>query len=232
MSKFPVVFVGGMASDARLWQPVIDRLSDIVEPSVAPCNGASIAEFADEILASAPERFAIAGLSMGGYVALEVALRGDRRLAGLAVLNSNARPASELQLQRSTGLLEEAERGGFEAVANKLGQTVAGSKAELAPLATAMALALGRETYLRQQRAVLRRGDRRSELHRIDVPTILIAGDEDRISPPSFVNEIARAIPQAQLDIFPGGHLSTLEVPDMVAASLRTWLARFVNGGG
>ena len=229
MSKLQVIFVPGMASDGRLWQPVIDRLADIAEPTIARCSGDSIADFADEILADAPARFVIAGISMGGYVALEAALRGDARLAGVALLNTNARSASPLQVQRSTALLEDVERGLFDTVADKLAETVAGGKAEVAPLAAAMARAVGRDGYLRQQRAVLARLDRRSELRQIAVPTLVIAGDDDRISPPSFANEIARSVPGAELEIFPGGHLSTVEVPEMVAASLRDWLSSRVQ---
>lgn len=231
LSKLPVIFVLGMASDGRLWQPVIDRLSDVVEPTIARCSGESLADFADEILADAPARFAIAGISMGGYVALEVALRGDTRLAGLVLLNTNARPASELQVQRSTALLEDAKRGLFETVADKLAEIVAGGKADVAPLAASMARTLGCDGYLRQQRAVLARRDRRSELRQIAVPTLVIAGDEDRISAPSLANEIARSVPGAELEIFPCGHLSTVEVPEMVSASLRDWLSRRVEGG-
>lgn len=218
-----------MASDGRLWQPVIDRLSDVVEPIVARCSGETLADFANEILAEAPARFAIAGISMGGYVALEVALRGDPRLAGLALLNTNARPASELQVQRSTALLEDAKRGLFETVADKLAETVAAGKADIVPLAAAMVRTLGRDGYLRQQQAVLARRDRRGELRQIAVPTLVIAGDVDRISAPSLANEISRAVPGAELDIFPCGHLSTVEVPEMVAASLRDWFSRRVQ---
>lgn len=231
MSKLSVIFVPGMASDSRLWQPVIDRLSDIVEPIVAKCDGDSLADFADEILAQAPARFAIAGISMGGYVALEAALRGDPRLVGLALLNTNARPASELQMQRSAALLEAARRGQFEVVADRLAETVAAGKADIVPLASAMVRTLGRDGYLRQQQAVLARRDRRGELPQIAVPTLVIAGDEDRISAPSLANEIARSVPGAELDILPCGHLSTVEVPDMVSASLRDWFSRRVQIG-
>lgn len=231
LSKNHVIFVPGMASDGRLWQPVIDRVSDIVEPTIARCSGESIADFADEILADAPARFSIAGISMGGYVALEVALRGDARLAGVALLNTNARPASPLQVQRSTALLDDARRGLFDAVVDKLAETVAGGKADVAALAAAMARTVGNDGYLRLQRAVLDRLDRRSELRRIAVPTLVISGDEDRISAPSLANEIARTVPGAELEIFPCGHLSTVEVPDLVSASLRDWISRRVEGG-
>ncbi|MDH2401810.1 alpha/beta fold hydrolase [Bradyrhizobium sp. SSUT18] len=231
MSKHHVIFVPGMASDGRLWQPVIDQVSDIVEPTIARCSGESIADFADEILTDAPARFVIAGISMGGYVALEVALRGDARLAGVALLNTNARPASPLQVQRSNAFVDDAKRGLFDTVADKLAETVAGGKAEVATLAAAMARKVGVDGYLRLQRAVLDRLDRRRELRGIALPTLVIAGDEDRISAPSLANEIARSVPGAELEIFPCGHLSTIEVPEMVSASLRDWLSRRVEGG-
>ncbi|TWB87757.1 pimeloyl-ACP methyl ester carboxylesterase [Bradyrhizobium macuxiense] len=229
MSKHKIIFVPGLASDGRLWQPVIDPLSDIVESTIARCSGKSITDFADEILADAPDGFVIAGISMGGYVALEVALRGDTRLAGVALLNTNARPASTLQLQRSTALLEDARRGLFDAVAGKLAETVAGGKVEVAAFAAAMARRLGCDGYLRQQQAVLNRPDQRSLLPQIAVPTLVIAGDDDRICPPSLANEIARSVPGAELEIFPCGHLSTVEVPEMVSASLRDWLSRRIE---
>lgn len=226
MSKLAVIFVPGMVSDSRLWQPVIDRLSDIVEPTIARCSGNTISEFADEILSDAPDRFAVAGISMGGYVALEVARRGDVRMAGLALVNTNARQAAPQQVERSSGLMEEATRGQFEQVVGKLASTVAGGKPDVVSLAAAMARDLGCDGYLRQQKAVLQRSDQRGMLPNIAVPTLVIGGDDDRICTPSMANEIARSVPQAELDIFPCGHLSTVEVPELVAGSLREWISR------
>ncbi|MFB9126072.1 alpha/beta fold hydrolase [Paraburkholderia dipogonis] len=231
MSKLPVIFVPGMVSDSRLWQPVIDRLSDIVKPTIARCSGNSVAAFADEILVDVPDRFAIAGISMGGYVALEVARRGDPRMAGLALVNTSARPAAPQQVERSSGLMEEAKSGQFEQVVDKLAGTVAGGKAEIASLAAAMARDLGCGGYLRHQKAVLERRDQRDALPEIAVPTLVIAGDDDRICTPSMANEIVRLVPRAELDIFPCGHLSTVEVPDMVAESLRDWVSRRIVVG-
>jgi len=230
VSKLKVIFVPAMVSDHRVWQPVTDLLAELIEPTIARCDGGSIAECAHSILADAPDRFVVAGISMGGYVALEVALRAGSRLAGLVLVNTNARAASPLQLQRSGALLEEARHGAFDAVAQKMATGVGGGKRQVETLAADMLRVLGRDVYLRQQAAVLGRGDRRHELPRITVPTLVIAGDDDHICPPSMANEIARSVPGAELEIFPCGHLSTVEVPEMVSASLRSWLSRRVEG--
>ena len=120
MSRIPVVFVPGLAADARLWQSVMDKLASAVEPTVAACKGNSIVAWADEILSGAPDRFFIAGTSMGGYVALEVALRGDDRLAGVILLNTNARSASPQQRERGGALIDEVRNGRFDQVVDRL----------------------------------------------------------------------------------------------------------------
>lgn len=224
MRQIPVIFLPGLTADGRLWQPVVDKLADVVEPIFATFEGDSIAAWVDHVLAGAPDRFYVAGTSAGGYVALDIALRGDGRLAGLILLNTNARGASEAQRQRGDDLIRQANSGEFDKIAEKLGDFVAGGKAELARLASEMTRDAGAESFVRQQKAVLARQDRRDELSRIDVPTLVIAGDEDRLAPPSLNNEIARSIPAAELEIFSCGHLSTLEATDAVANAIRGWL--------
>ena len=225
MSRIPLILVPGLGADKRLWQPVVDRLVDVVNPIAATCEGDSIAAWADEILADAPDGFYIAGTSMGGYVALEVALRGDDRMAGLILLNTNAHSASAQQRERGAGLIDEARGGRFDQVVDKLAGFVSGGKLELAESVAVMARDAGADAFVRQQRAVLARHDRRAELPRIGAPTLVIAGDEDRVSPPSVNNEIARLIPTAELEIFACGHLSTLEAPSEVAEKIGQWLA-------
>ena len=232
MTQIPVVFVSGLAADGRLWQPVLDRLSDVVAPTVAKCEGASIEDWADEILASAPQQFYIAGISMGGYVALEVALRGDARLAGVILLNTNARSASAQQRERGEGLIDEVRKGNFAQVVERLSGVVSGGKAGVGELAAVMTLDAGAETFVRQQQAVLSRADRREQLPRIAVPTLVIAGDEDRLAPPSLNNELARLIPSAELEILACGHMSTAEAPAEVADIIRRWLVSRRPGTG
>lgn len=224
MSRIPLVLVPGLAADGRLWKPVLEQLADLVDPTVASCKGYTISAWGDEILAQAPERFYVAGTSMGGYVAMEVALRNDPRVAGVILLNTNARSASLEQRQRSTALVDMVRSGLFDEVVEKVSSFAAGGKTELAGPVAAMTRDLGPEVFIRHQLAVIDRRDRREELPQLDIPALIVAGDEDRLAPPSLNNEIARAIPRAELEILPCGHLATLEVPSAVATSLRNWL--------
>ncbi|WP_409411256.1 alpha/beta fold hydrolase [Bradyrhizobium sp. AUGA SZCCT0182] len=225
MSRIPVVFVPGLAADGRLWQPVMDGLASVVDPKVAACKGNSIAAWADEILSHAPDRFFIAGTSMGGYVALEVALRGDDRLAGVILLNTNARSASPQQRERGGALIDEVRSGSFDQVVERLAGFIGGGKPELTEAVAQMTRDAGADTFVRQQQAVLERQDRRAELPRMNLPTLVIAGDDDRVTPPSVNNEIARLVPEAELEILACGHLSTLEVPSEVSETIERWLA-------
>lgn len=224
MPRIPMILVPGLAADGRLWQPVLEQLVDLVDPTIAACRGNSVADWGAEILSDAPDRFYIAGTSMGGYVAMDVALRKDPRLAGVILLNTNARGASPEQRQRAAALVDMVHNGLFDQVVEKVSSFVAGGKTELAEPVGAMTRDLGPEVFVRQQLAVAERRDRRAELKQLEIPALVIAGDEDRLAPPSLNNEIARAIPRAVLEILPCGHLSTLELPSEVASTMRHWL--------
>ena len=226
MDKVSVAFVPGLAADERLWRPVTEKLDQIVWPIMAQCKGESIAAWADEILAIAPEHFYVAGTSMGGYVALEVALRGDERLAGLILLNTNARSASPQQRDRGVSLIDDVRNGHFDQVADKLAGLVGGGNPEASKIAALMMREAGPEIFVRQQQAVLARKDRRAELPQITVPTLVIAGDNDLLVPPSVNNEMARLIPNAELEILPCGHMSTVEASADVADKIRSWLEK------
>jgi pimeloyl-ACP methyl ester carboxylesterase len=225
MSKIQLILVPGLAADERLWRPVIEKLDGVAESAVAKCTGDSIAAWGDEVLANAPDRFYIVGTSMGGYVALDVALRADKRVAGVILLNTNARAASPEQRQRGAALIDMVRNGLFEQVVEKMSGFVAGARPDLAEPVAAMSRDAGPEVFMRQQQAVLDRLDRREALTRLGKPALVIAGDDDRLAPPSLNNEMARAIPKAQLEILPCGHLSTLELPGEVAGMIQRWLA-------
>jgi pimeloyl-ACP methyl ester carboxylesterase len=226
MSRIPMALVPGLAADGRLWQPVVDRLADLVDPTVAVCTGESITAMTDEILAEAPERFVVAGISMGGYVAIDTALRGGDRVAGLVLLNTTARAASPEQRQRGGGLLDDAGDGGFDSVVDRLAGLVSGGRPEPAAVAAAMMRDAGRDVFVRQQQAVLERPDRRAELAQLSVPTLVIGGHNDQLAPSRLSIELADLIPNAELQVLACGHMSTVEVPDEVAEAIRDWLLK------
>lgn len=226
MSAPPLVLVPGLGSDQRLWQPALDRLEGLIEPTVVLGTGASIAEMADEVFDRAPDRFYLAGISMGGYVALDAALRGSDRIAGLLLLNTSARAASPEQRDRGTRLIRDTEAGRFDAVVDTITTVVAGGNQTVAEVARAMLRDGGAEAFVRQQRALLGRHDRRAELSGIALPTLVIGADDDLVTPPALSSELADLIPHTELHVLAGcGHLSTVDSPSSIAETMRRWLS-------
>lgn len=233
MTNVPLVLVPALGSDERLWQPVVERLGDSVECLVIRGEGDSMVAMADDIVARAPEEFCLAGISMGGYVSLELVLRQTGRVRGLALLNTSAVAAPESRRQNSLHLIEMISSGSFDEAAGIISGAVAPTRPDVAEVADAMTRDLGPEVLRDQQFAVLNRLDRTEELGKIDVPALVVVGTRDTITPPSLGEDLVAGIPDAELDVIDGvGHFSTLEDPDRVAAAIRDWLARVDGGRG
>lgn len=227
----PIVMVPGLRCDAYLYQPVIARLGGDIAPMIGDISlDDTIAGMANRILAAAPPRFALAGLSMGGYVVLDIMRQAPERVTHLALLDTNARPDSEerkqtrraemaLVAQGKSALVSRTALPGLLAEKH-LGTTIAEAVHD-------MAMRVDINAYYRQQEAIMGRIDSRPFLKHIAVPTLVGVGAEDRLIPLPLSEEMADAIAGAELVIFPdAGHVPTLENPDAVAAALRTLLAR------
>lgn len=227
----PLLLVPGLRCDAYLWQPVIARLGDLVAPTVADVSlDDSISAMAARILAAAPPRFALAGLSMGGYVVLEIIRQAPERVTRLALLDTNARADAEerketrraemaLVAQGKSALVSRTALPGLLAARHRDGA--------VAEAVHAMAMRVEVEAYYRQQTAIMNRIDQRPFLDRIAVPTLVGCGAEDALIPLPLSEEMAALIPGAELVVFPGaGHIPTLENPDAVATAMRAWLER------
>lgn len=198
---------------------------------VETTRDASIAAMVDRALETAPPKFALAGLSMGGYVALEFWRRAPERIARLALLDTSARADSEPAKVRRRELIEQAEQGRFKGVTPRLMPAfVHPDRADEPTLVMAistMAETVGREAFIRQQYAVMDRVDSRPDLSSIDVPTMVICGREDAATPLSLSEEIAAGVPGARLCVIEEcGHMSPMERPHAVTALLRDWLLR------
>jgi pimeloyl-ACP methyl ester carboxylesterase len=230
VNKTPLVLLPGLLCDRELWRRQIETLGDVASPWVADLTlDDSMAAMARRVLAAAPPSFALAGLSMGGYCALEIMRQGPARVTRLALLDTGARADSPEQTARRHGLIELAEKGEFHGVTPRLLPLFLHpdrlKDAELTGRVTAMAHRVGKEAFLRQQKAIMGRIDSRPHLARIGCPTLLLCGRQDQLTPPALHQEMASLIPGALLDVIEDcGHLSAMERPDAVDAALRIWL--------
>ena len=228
--KVPLVLVPGLLCDVRLWQPQLQGLGDIAEMTVADVTqDDSIAAMAGRVLATAPDRFALAGLSMGGYVVQEMIRRAPERVLRLALLDTNARADNDDQKKRRAELIALAQRGTFKGVTPRLLPLLVHpdrlNDKPLVETIMAMAESVGRDAFFRQQRAIMDRVDGREALRDIRCPTLVLCGREDAITPPKVHEEMAERIADAMLVVINHcGHLSTLEQPERTTAALRAWL--------
>jgi pimeloyl-ACP methyl ester carboxylesterase len=228
----PVLFLPGLLCDADLWSAQLNALSAERPVAVASLVGAeSMAGLAEAALDAAPPRFALAALSMGGYVALEILRRAPQRVAGLALVDTSARPDTEEQGRRRRGLLALAQKGEFKGVTPRLLPMLLHpdrlEDAALTGRVMAMAARIGRDAFLRQQTAILGRPDSRPDLPRIGCPTVVVCGRQDSLTPLAVSEEMAALIPGAGLVVIEdSGHLAPMERPEAVNAALAAWLGR------
>ncbi len=211
------------ATRSRICPPIAD-------PFVADLTlDDSFEGMARRALARMPERFALAALSMGGYVAFALLRLAPDRVTRLALLDTSARPDSELQARRRRGLMALARGGHFRGVTPRLLPQLLhpDSLADTGLTGEVMAMAerVGREAFIRQQAAILNRPDSRPDLGLIRVPTLVAVGEADQLTPRDRAEEIASGIPGAVLRILEGcGHLPPMEQPVLTSALLRAWL--------
>jgi pimeloyl-ACP methyl ester carboxylesterase len=230
--KTPLLLLPGLLCDRRLWAPQIAGLAALAESTVPDLTrDDSFAAMARRVLAAAPPRFALAGLSMGGYVAQEIMRQAPARVTKLALLDTSARADTPEQSQRRRDLIALTGRGEFHGVTSRLLPILIHpdrlTDQILVNTITDMAQAVGVEGFRRQETAILNRADGRANLGRIAVPTLILCGRDDRLTPADLAQEMAVLVSQARLVIVEGcGHLSTLERPDQVNDALRDWLMR------
>ena len=189
----------------------------------------TIPAIARRILTDAPPRFALAGLSMGGYIALEIMRQAANRVDRLALLDTNARDDSPEAQEKRHANIALAETGRFdeaiELVWPMLVHPARHNDAVLKQIHVTMCHDVGAEAYVRQQRAILARADSRPLLGSIRCPTLVLVGEQDELTPPFLSEEMAAGVPGAKLvKVRHCGHLSTLEEPDAVNAALVEWM--------
>lgn len=231
MSKIPLVLLPGLLCDQALWQKQIDALSDIADCHVADLTRHdTLAGMADHVLANAPEKFALAGLSMGGYLTFEILRRARERVLRVALLDTSARADTPTQNRNRKMFVSHAKRGKFKGVTPQLIHNWVSPKSSLRDpgiidAVQEMTLRVGSDAFCRQQAAIMERPDSRPQLPLIQCHALVLCGREDAATPLEMSREMAADIPAAQLVVLEDcGHLATMEKPDETSAAMRRWL--------
>jgi pimeloyl-ACP methyl ester carboxylesterase len=230
MGQLPTVFIPSLLGSPRLFADQLPALWRFGPVSIAThYTHDSMSAVAALVLAAAPPRFRLVGLSMGGYLAFEIMRQAADRVAMLALLDTSARPDGVEQAERRREQIALAERGEFARVVDALFERwVRSSRRDdpsLRRVVRQMASDVGAEAFVRQQTAIMNRPDSRPDLAAIGCPTLVVVGAEDEITSPAHAAEIAEGVAGARLVVVPNcGHLSTIEQPGAVTAALVEWL--------
>jgi pimeloyl-ACP methyl ester carboxylesterase len=223
--KSELLLLPGLTNDARVWQGVAGRLADVAAVRhVDVATRDTMAALAGDVLATAPPRFVVAGLSMGGYCALEIVARAPERVIALALVDTSARPDTpegrtnrERQIARAPAELAAI----VEELLPKWVHPSRLADPAVADVVRAMARDRGPAVFARQQRAIMSRADSRPRLAAIRCPTVVVCGREDTLLPLEVHEEMARGIAGATLRVIEAcGHLAPLERPAEVAGAL------------
>ena len=230
MNKIPVVFVAGQLLTDAVFAPQIAALRDAGHQVIIADHQSdeTIAGMASRLLANAPERFALIGFAMGGFVAFEVMRQAPERVDLMALLATLAPNDGPAQTARRQGYIDLVESGRFgDVIEERIPMLFAPDKREDAALlavARQMAADTGADTFMQQQRAIMSRADSRPSLPDMQVPVLLLWGDADGITTREHQDEMLAGLPNARIEVIAGGgHLATLEQPEVVNAVLLNW---------
>lgn len=231
MPRKPLILLPGLLCDAALWRHQAEHLTDVADVTVGDLSqDTSMRAMAARVLAGAPPRFCLGGLSMGGYLAFEIMRQAPERVERLALLDTSARPDTPERAETRSELIRLAQTGKFKAVMPRLlPNFIHPSRLKdpaVADVVRQMAERTGPEAFIRQQTAIMGRPDSRGDLASIRVPTLVLCGRQDVLTPLAVHEEIAAGIAGSKLVIVEDcGHLAPLERPEATTAAMRAWLA-------
>jgi len=225
-----LLLLSGLLCDAAIWRDVERLLAGCVAAQAEPlpdCD--SITAMAAQLLDEAPARFALAGHSMGGRVALEMVRQAPQRVTRLALLNTGVHPVRAGEAEGRQRLLRLAQEQGMAAVAAAWLPPMMGApparQAQVLPGLTAMVLRQTPARFGAQINALLIRPDAAAALAGVRVPTLLASGTADSWSPLAQHEQMRRQLPHATLvAIENAGHMAPAEQPAAVARALLAWL--------
>lgn len=229
-----VVLLPGMMCDDRLWAAQTAALAAAGHSVIVAdlSRGETVAQMAAAVLTQSPGSFALAGLSMGAIVALEVWRQAADRINRLALLDTNPHAEQPQRREQRAAEIQTALSGGLrDLLVGEMKPRYLATRhrndLELRELITTMALDLGPAVFRSQSLALRDRPDSKPMLGRIDVPTLVLCGREDDLCPLSYHLLLAESIPTADLTVLSDcGHMPPLERPDAVTHHLQHWLTR------
>lgn len=225
-APFHTVLIPGLLCSARLYEQLLPPVWSYGAVTIADNRrDSTVTAMAQRLLAAAPDRFALAGLSMGGYVALEVMRLDPDRVTGLALISTSARPDSPEQVASRREQARAVSAGRFDELVDAVYPVLvdAGNitRKDLADFWRTMAHEIGPDAFLTQLAAVMTRPDSRPDLASIRCPTAVVHGTGDQLIAPENAVEIADSVPDAQLTLVPeAGHMIAQEQPNAVAAAV------------
>ena len=223
-----LVLLPGTLCDERVFAHQTEHLANVASVEVGGLTTAdTVSGMAAAVLDRAPPRFALAGLSLGGIVAMEIIRIAPQRISRLALLDTNHNTSTPSQVATWELFADLTRSGRFEEVTRRylLDSLLYHQTPEARALVLDMAARLGPESFLNQNAAMPNRPDNRSVLATITVPTLVLCGKEERVCPVSVHEEIAASITGARLVVVPeAGHLSTIDQPELVTQAMRRWL--------
>jgi pimeloyl-ACP methyl ester carboxylesterase len=226
----PIVLIPGLLGSPRLYADQIPHLWRLGPVTIADhTRDDSMGAIARRILASAPPRFALMGLSMGGYLSFEIMRQAPERVAKLALLDTSARPDTPEQSEARRAQIALAKNGRLAEVLDALFPLLVHPKHRaddrVRQIVYQMSADVGVDAFARQQLANIGRPDSRPGLSAIRCPTLVLVGDGDQLTPPDRAAEIANGIAGARLITVPeAGHASTVEQPEYVTRALMEFL--------
>ena len=226
-----LLLLPGMMCDERLWQHQINHFSKSHQVIVAEISGANtVAEIASRVLLKAPARFSLAGLSMGGIVAMEMWRQAPERIERLALLDTNHhadapekfmirhRQMEAVTLGRLLDVMREELKPNYLAACHR-------NNSQLLDEVLTMGIDQGEEVFVQQSLALRDRIDSGPTLKTISCPTLVLCGEEDLLCPVSVHQYMADNIPSAKLEVIEDcGHLATMEQPEQVNQAMQQWL--------
>ena len=226
-----LLLIPGLAANEIMWRAQVGALAHLrpVVPDVHTRHS-SIPEMAAALLEEHPGMLVLCGASMGGMIAMEAVRQAPERVAGLALLGTNAAPESAaMRAIREDAIVLFGQGRLREIIEPNVGVAFHPDHAREPRLVEAylrFVLEAGAEQLIAQNRAVIARPDARLHLPKLRCPVLVMCGEADQLTPPECSQEIARLCPQSRLVMVPRcGHMLTMEQPEAVNAALEEWLA-------